>query len=249
MACRIRPILAPLAQNQEPEKEARVVTPGEIAMHRDKLAHVFWIGGPPDGGKTSVAGLVAEAMNGVPYHQDRHEMEHLPRADPARYPMNAGLWKRVKDLSEADLFENLWLGQSPADGALSARLTWEERLGLICEDLLALPMDRPIVAEGPGFFPHAIQSLIPAASHAIWLVPTETFKRASRARRNKSAWRTMTSDPDRACRNHIERDLIMAEMYRDELVAGEFPWIEIDATDDVGTVANQVAHHFQATQE
>jgi hypothetical protein len=221
------------------------VTPREIASYRDKLSHVFWIGGPPDSGKTTVATVVADALHGVPYHQDRHEMDHLKRADPVRYPMNAGLWNRVGNLSEADLFEDLWLGQSPADGALHARLVWEERLGLICEDLLELPMDRPIVAEGPGFFPRAILPLIPAPSHAMWLVPTEAFKRASHARRNKSAWRTMTSDPERAYRNHIERDLLMAGMYRTELGAGNLPWIEVDGIDDADAVAKRVVRHFQ----
>ena len=67
-----------------------------------------------------------------------------------------------------------------------------------------MPTERPIVAEGPGFFPEAILPLLADPRRAIWLAPTETFKRASHERRGKTAFRCRTGDPDRAYRNHVE---------------------------------------------
>ena len=50
------------------------------------LAHVLWIGGPPDAGKTTVAQLLAEKHGLQAYHFDRREPDHLRRAHPAHRP-------------------------------------------------------------------------------------------------------------------------------------------------------------------
>ena len=45
------------------------------------LAHVLWIGGAPDAGKTSIAKCSRKQQLQV-YHFDRHEPAHFDRADP-----------------------------------------------------------------------------------------------------------------------------------------------------------------------
>ena len=53
---------------------------------RMQLSHVYWIGGPPDSGKTTIAELVAERHGFRSYHFDRHEPAHFARADATRHP-------------------------------------------------------------------------------------------------------------------------------------------------------------------
>ena len=225
------------------------MTPDQIAHYRAALPHVYWIGGPPDAGKTTVSRIVAEALGGVAYRQDGEEPNHLRKSDPATHPRGARLQTLIETLTERELFETLWLGKSPETMARDARLSWDERIDFICDDLLELPTDRPIVAEGPGFFPNVIVPLLTDPRSAIWLVPTAEFKRESHARREKSAWRTMTSDPERALRNHIERDIIMAGMYRDALAAYGLPWIEVDGSKPVEVIADEVARRFRRQAE
>jgi hypothetical protein len=119
---------------------------------------------------------------------------------------------------------------------------------MICADLLAMPADRPIVAEGPGFFPEAILSLLTRPEQAVWLIPTETFKRESHARRGKSGWADRTADPDRAQTNHIERDLILARIYRDELAVHDLPAIAIDGTKSPEEIAARISHQFASLE-
>jgi hypothetical protein len=225
------------------------VTPEQTARYRTALAHVYWIGGPPDAGKTTVSQLVAEMLGGVAYRQDAEELRHLKWSDPASHPRGARLQALIETLTERELFETLWLGKSPETMARDARLSWEERIDFICDDLSDLPSDRPIVAEGPGFFPGVIVPLLADSTHAIWLVPTEAFKRASHGRREKSGWRAMTSDPERAMRNHIERDLIMAGMYRKDLEKRGLPWIEIDGSEAAEGIAERVVRHVRSGSE
>ena len=208
------------------------------------LAHVLWIGGPPDAGKTTVAQLLAEKYGLQVYHFDRREPDHLRRADPARHPALHALATDLWELGERAWQESYWVRRPVAEQARGAIASWSERVGLAVEDLLALPADRPIVAEGPGFFPEAILPLLASPRQAIWLVPSAAFKRASHARRGKSAWRANTSDPERAYRNHVERDLLLAEHYRRQARALGVPLLEVDGSRPVEAVAAEVEAHF-----
>ena len=208
------------------------------------LAHVLWIGGPPDAGKTTVAQLLADKHGLQVYHFDRREPDHLRRADPARHPALHALATDLRELGEHAWQESYWVRRPVAEQARGAIASWSERVGLAVEDLLAMPADRPIVAEGPGFFPEAILPLLASPRQAIWLVPSAAFKRASHARRGKSAWRAGLSDPERAYRNHVERDLLLAEHYRRQARALGVPLIEVDGSRPVEEVAAEIEAHF-----
>ena len=208
------------------------------------LAHVLWIGGPPDSGKTTITQLLADRYRLQAYHFDRREKDHIRRADPARHPALHALGTDLRVLGERAWQEGYWVRRPVEDMARGTIATWSERVSLAVEDLLALPADRPIVAEGPGFFPAAILLLLASPRQAIWLVPSETFKRESHARRGKSAWRANLSDPERAYRNHVERDLLLAEHYRWQARELGGPLIEVDGSRPVEEVAAAVEAHF-----
>jgi hypothetical protein len=205
--------------------------------------NIFWIGGPPDAGKSSVA-LALETLLAVPvtvYRQDGHERDHLARADAQRFPLHAAMRQRLAE--DPDGFLEAWATTPPETLAVDARANWVERLPLIVEDLEALSPEGIVIAEGPGFFPSAIRSLLPDSHHAAWLIPDEGFKRASHARRDKTAFRHQTSEPDRALDNHIRRDLLLAGAYRADLAQGDF-WLPVDGSRTVEETAILIAHWF-----
>ena len=208
------------------------------------LQHVLWLGGPPDAGKTSVAQLLAGKHALQLYHFDRREMDHIRRADPLRHPALSALRSRLAALDERAFLDRLWVTPAPEEMARETIASWSERVGLAVEDLLAMPGDRPIIAEGPGFFPEVVLPLLSSPRQAIWLVPTEGFKRASHERRGKSAFKRAASDPERATRNHIARDLLLAEHYRQTARELRLPLIEVDGTRPAEEVAAAVEAHF-----
>ena len=207
---------------------------------RDQLQHVFWIGGPPDAGKSTVANLIAKAVGGHCYRQDEHEMRHLREALPDQHPHHVDLRQRLDSLDEMTFFDDLWVRHPVEEMVASTRAVWSERIGLITADLLALPNDRPIIAEGPGFFPDVVLPLIRSPHQAFWLIPTAEFKRESHARRGKSAFAPTTSNPDLARQNHIERDLLLANAYRVEVRQLGLPWMAIDGRQTADEVAAEV---------
>ena len=139
----------------------------------DALAHVYWIGGPPDCGKTTIATILAERHGLQEYHFDRHEMTHFSRLNPNLHP---ALYAAHPDRMTT---QERWLGSTPDQMARDTIASWSERFTMALDDLRAMPPIPAIITEGPGLFPELVAPLIAHPSRAIWLIPTEPFKRAS----------------------------------------------------------------------
>lgn len=202
------------------------------------LSHVLWIGGPPDSGKTSIADLLAEKYGMQVYHFDRHEPAHFARHDPIQHP---ALHAASPEMMTA---EQRWVTQSPEEMAAGTIASWSERVEMAIVDLLAMPRRPRIVAEGPGFFPECITPLIADPHQAAWLVPSESFKRDSVARRGKPGARLQTSDPERATRNLVGRDLLMGKHVLDEARRLGLTVIEVDGARDLHEIFTLVEAHF-----
>jgi hypothetical protein len=203
------------------------------------LTHVLWIGGATDSGKTSVARALAATYGLQAYFYDEYDREappgHWSRADPRRQPHMAATPTRDRDW--------MWVRTTPE--ALLARWleTTPERFGLALEDLAALPVAPPVVAEGYGFVPDLVAPLIAAPRQAIWLVSTEAFKRQSYARRDKGRFAD-TSDPQRARRNHFARDLLIAAHIRERAAALGLTVLTIDGSRPLDEIVSLVAAHL-----
>jgi hypothetical protein len=212
-------------------------THGELA---DALAHVLWIGGATDSGKTSVARALATKYGLQAYHYDRYDREELPghwaRADPVRHPHLHATPVRDRDW--------MWVDTTP-EQLVERWLRWTpERFLLTLEDLLALPSASPIVAEGYGFSPDLVLPLLASTRQAIWLVSTEEFKRATYERRGKGAFAD-TRDPPRARHNHIGRDLLLAEHLRRRAGQLGLTVVEVDGTRSLDEIVSLVEAHFE----
>jgi hypothetical protein len=206
---------------------------------RAALAHVRWIGGAADAGKTSVARALAETHGLQAYHYDRYDREdppgHWARADPVLHPQLHAAPTRDRD----------WMFVHTTPEELVARWhRWTpERFQLALEDLLALPAAPPIVAEGYGFTPDLVRPLLRSPGQAIWLVPTEAFERETYARRGKGA-RLGTSDPQRARRNHYGRDVLLARHHRERAAALGLAVVVVDGTRPLEESVSLVEAHF-----
>lgn len=205
---------------------------------RDALAHVLWIGGAPDAGKTSIAALLAARYQLQVYHFDRHEPAHFARAEPDRHPaLFAAHSMRMTP-------DERWVRRPVAVMVRETIQSWSERFGMAVEDLRAMPGRPMIVAEGPGFFPECVAPLLTSPHQAIWLEPTEPFKRASAARRDKPGAQYETSDPERARRNWYARDLGLVAHVRRAAEARGLTLLTVDGSASLGEMEARVEAHF-----
>jgi hypothetical protein len=205
---------------------------------KQRLRHILWLGGSPDSGKTTIAREIGARHGITVYHFDRHEPAHFARADPTRHP---ALYAAHPDRMTT---EERWLGSAPEEMARDTIRSWTERFGMALDDLLALPSDGPIIAEGPGIFPECVAPLLSDPGCALWLVPTPAFKRASALRRDKPGSRWETSDPARAQQNLIERDLLMGEHVQRGAEALGLTVFLIDGSLDLAAMIERVDAYF-----
>ncbi|HEX3724547.1 MAG TPA: AAA family ATPase [Nitrolancea sp.] len=211
----------------------------EVNDLKRRLSHVLWIGGPPDCGKTTIARELGQQFDLAVYHFDRSELAHMNHADQQRQPaLYAAHPERMTP-------EVRWLGSDPAKMARDTIQSWSERFNMAIDELLAFPATSRIIAEGPGFFPELVAPLLTDRSKAVWLLPTTAFKRESATRRDKPGSRWETSDPERAQRNLIERDLLMGEHVQRTAESLDLKIMLVDGSVGLDEMLKRVESYFE----
>jgi hypothetical protein len=205
--------------------------------HPGEFAHVLWLGGASDAGKTTIARLLAERHRWQWYPCDLHEHNHLiARADPERHPAIYAEFQKSLD--------ERWVRTTPEAMFQTILATNDERFPMILDDLRAMPTRPMILVEGPRLFPKLITPILTSRSQAVWLCPTEEFALASVTKRDKPQGRFGTSDPERFRQNFLGRERLLRDYIRREVAARDGSLIEVDGSRSIEAVARQVDAHF-----
>ncbi len=97
---------------------------------------------------------------------------------------------------------------------------WFEGEGFhfIIDDLLELPKDQFVIAEGFRLLPLFVAPLLQDKRHAIWLLPTPAFRRQSFDARG-TTWDIprKTSNPKLALANLLARDELFTDRVHEEV--------------------------------
>ena len=127
--------------------------------------------------------------------------------------------------------------------------SFHHRFPLVLEDLLALPAGTAIVAEGFGLLPALVAPVLSSPHQAAWLIPTESFKRASMTRRNKPSFAREVSDPRRAADNLFRRDMLLAALVRKQAEVRRLTIVDVDGSQKAGEVADALERQFAICEE
>jgi hypothetical protein len=176
---------------------------------RERLRHVYWIGGGSGAGKSTIARRLAARHGLRLYATDGVMADHARRGAPADSPF-------LSEFAAMDMDER-WVSRSPEVMLETFHWFRGEGFGLIVDDLLRLPAEPAVMAEGFRLLPHLVGPLLAMPGHAIWLLPTPAFRRAAFENRG-SLWEIArkTSDPGAALRNLLERDRMFTDRLRGE---------------------------------
>ena len=207
---------------------------GDTVQLQARLRHVYWIGGASGAGKSTIARLLADRHGLRMYATDDAMSDH----DGRSRPQDAPLLSRFKAMS----MDERWVNRSPEAMLESFHWFKGELFGPIAEDLLRLPAEPGVIAEGFRLLPRLVKPLLTQPGHAVWLLPTPEFRRAAFASRGSLCQiARKTSDPQQALRNLLERDRMFTELLAEETNRLKLPAIEIDTTTTADDVAERVS--------
>jgi hypothetical protein len=205
---------------------------------RERLGHVYWIGGGSGAGKTTVARRVAARRGLSVYATDDVMAEHARRGSREECPLLHAFLEMGMD--------ERWVSRPPKTMLETFHWFRGEGFRLIVEDLLGLPREPCVVAEGFRLLPRLVEPLLAAPNRAVWLLPTPDFRRAVFESRGGAAWSFLakTNDPERALRNLLERDRMFTDGLREETARLGLRAVEVDAATTEEELAGRVADVF-----
>jgi hypothetical protein len=204
---------------------------------RERLRHVYWIGGGSGAGKSTVARLLAARYGLRLYSSDDAMPDHARRIETADAPLLARFV--AMDMDER------WVNRSPETMLETFHWFRGEGFWPIVEDLLAFPAEPGVIAEGFRLLPRLVQPLLGVPSHAAWLLPSPRFRRAAFESRGE-LWKIAgkTSDPDMALANLLERDAMFTDRLRAEADRLELQAIDVDTSMTEDGLAHRVSEAF-----
>lgn len=173
------------------------------ALQRE-LKQIYWIGGSPCSGKSSIAAGLAAIYGLRVYHCDDAYFRHTKIITQQEQPV---FYKLTHCTSE-----ELWV-QRPVEQQIREEIEiYREEFPLILDELLTLP--KPFLAEGAALLPECVAPIVQKNPRkAIWIIPTAKFQRSHYEQRH---WvQEVVKDcsvPVQAFNNWMQRDIGFAKL-------------------------------------
>jgi adenylate kinase family enzyme len=201
---------------------------------------IFWIGGSPCSGKSTVAARLSERFGWAIYSCDDAYYRHQELIAPDRQPVYSRLSKLDGD--------EVWMRPVPQQIEEELEI-YREEFPFILQDLCSRAKREPVIAEGAALLPELLASAEVPADRAIWLVPTPEFQLHHYAHRD---WRhdvvKSCSDPEQAWRNWMARDIGFARAVAEQALRFGFRLITIDGATPVDEIVRAVEAHFSLNE-
>ena len=203
----------------------------------DRLKNVFFLGGSPCAGKSSISKILASRFDLDVYHVDEAFETQVQRLNPTHQP-TLTRWL-------ASSWNERWM--QPVDCLVKDVIgCYREHFGLVVGDIAARPGGKSLLVEGTALLPRHVANVLPQRSHAIWIIPTASFQREHYSKRE---WAREVvekcADPEVAFQNWMERDIRFAEWIEAEVSTLHLKLLKIDGSRTIAASAEEVARHFR----
>jgi 2-phosphoglycerate kinase len=203
----------------------------------DRLNNVFWLGGSPCAGKSSISEILTRRFDLDVYHVDEAFETHQQDLNPAQQPT---LTKWI-----ASSCNERWM--QPVDRLVEDAIAcYREHFDLIIDDIAARPSGKSLLVEGTALLPREVARILSKRRDSIWIIPTYTFQREHYSKREWA--RTIVEqcdNPEVAFHHWMERDIRFAEWITAEVSVLNLELLKVDGSRTISENAEEVARHFQ----
>ncbi|MBA2668170.1 MAG: hypothetical protein H0U69_14165 [Trueperaceae bacterium] len=201
----------------------------------DRLTNVFWLGGAPCAGKSSIGAILARRFDLDLYRVDDAFDRHVRSLDGGRQSPLVR-WCAAS-------CDERWM--QPVDVLVrDAIACYREHLALVLADVRAWPTGRPLLVEGTALLPREVAEVVPDPSRALWVVATPAFVREHYPLRDW-VWGVLATctDSKRAFSNWMDRDVDFGAWVEAEVDHLGLRRLSVDGCHSVEEVADAVAMH------
>ena len=206
-----------------------------------ELGHIFWLGGSPCSGKSTISEILASRFGLDVYHVDEAFEAHAQSFDPALQPALTR-WC-------ASSWEQRWM--QPVGRLLRDVIAcYREHFTLVLEDLRSTPKHKPLLVEGAALLPGEVAGVLAERRRAVWVVPTADFQREHYSKREWVGGVVgQCENPEAAFDNWMGRDIEFARWVAAEAGALGLEILRADGTRTAEENASAVASHFRLTAD
>lgn len=199
-------------------------------------SHVYWIGGSPCSGKSTIAEMITKDYGYTYYQCDLFNEKHVDSCNPSEHPTMF----RLKDMG----WNTLW--SRPVEQQIDEELEfYREEFPMIVDDVSTMPASTPLIVEGAALLPEKVAQLVSSPHQAIWIVPVPDFQKEHYAKR---AWihdiLNQCDDPDNAFQNWMGRDIGFAAYVAKDAMNRGFKVIFVDGSKSIQENYEEVKRHF-----
>jgi hypothetical protein len=204
---------------------------------KHKLENVFWLGGSPCAGKSSISEILTKRYNLNLYRVDEAFEIHVRQLDPQ---LHAALLKWC-----SATWNERWT--QPIETLVQeAILCYREHFTLVLNDVVNLPKNKPLLVEGTALLPGGLNDVLPNLNQTIWVVPTPDFQLKHYAERDwVSGIIRQCDDPESAFRNWMERDIQFARWIKAEAETFGARVLIVDGQQTVEENVLKIAAYFR----
>ena len=202
---------------------------------QSETREIYWIGGSPCSGKSTIASYLATIYHLDYYQCDQHWDEHLKRADPVRHPY----FLMVNQMT----CDELWM-RPPREQLQTVVAVYREIFDLVLQDIQMM-IGKRILVEGAGLLPDLVLSQT-TPNLATWIIPTPSFQYAHYQGRE---WVPDVlqdcHDAKQAFTNWMQRDVLYAQWIAEQTQEHRATLLVTDETRSLETMIAQVGSLFQ----
>ncbi len=198
---------------------------------------IFYIGGSPCSGKSTVAEIIAKKFDLHYFRVDDHLEEYIQAAADNNYPISS----KISGMKP----EQIWM-RNPVDQKDEELELYREMFGFIKDDLNKINHYRGIIAEGVAFLPELMWQEKVKQNHFLCITPTIEFQISHYKERT---WISNVlkgcSNQELAFENWMNRDALFAKEVRRMCMEVGYHSLINDGSSSIDEMVHQVIRIYE----
>lgn len=209
-------------------------------MNKNHSREIYWIGGSPCSGKSTIAELLTDKYDFIYYKCDDAYHNHIKRCRSELHP----IMTKLKELSINDIFSR------PIDQQVEETIQfYHEEFGLILEDISLIASKKPILVEGAALLPENVSPLLHTKNHGVWIIPTAEFQVDQYSKRDWiQSILEECRDPKLSFENWMNRDIEFAQFINKDAQSRGLKIFVVDGRTTLEENLAIVEEHFKLTK-